>query len=206
MISFVVSYLIGSIPTAYIFVKITSNVDIRSAGSGNVGGRNALDVTGKKWVGVAVVLLDLLKGSAAVVVSGMMNSSDATSLSISMVSVVLGHCYPVWLGFKGGRGLATAAGVFFVCSWVWVPLWLFLYFISGKMIKSIHSTSVVALVATPLVFMLLPMNISEAVILKTFSYYEFIIAGSAVIAVCLSRHIEPIIQSYRDKSTNEKTA
>ncbi|MBW7889104.1 MAG: glycerol-3-phosphate acyltransferase, partial [Bacteroidetes bacterium] len=60
-----IGYLLGSFPTAYLFVKIVSRIDIRNAGSGNVGGRNALEVTGKKWIGVAVVTIDILKGFLA---------------------------------------------------------------------------------------------------------------------------------------------
>jgi glycerol-3-phosphate acyltransferase PlsY len=126
LLSFFISYFIGSIPTAFLVVKKTSSVDIRTVGSGNVGGRNALEVTGKKWVGIVVTLFDLSKGIVSVLIASFLSENKAIAVSAAMFGAVLGHCYPVWLKFHGGRGLATGAGALLVTSWVWIPLWLFL--------------------------------------------------------------------------------
>ncbi|MDP1678450.1 MAG: glycerol-3-phosphate acyltransferase [Bacteroidota bacterium] len=146
ILSFLISYFIGSIPTAFLVVKKTSSLDIRTEGSGNVGGRNALEVTGKKWVGATVILIDTLKGVVSVLIASLFFEDKAAAVSVAMFGAVLGHCYPVWLKFHGGRGLSTAAGSFLVTCWVWVPLWFLLYFVSEKLIKNVYVSSVIALV------------------------------------------------------------
>ncbi|NUN70680.1 MAG: glycerol-3-phosphate acyltransferase [Bacteroidetes bacterium] len=200
IVSLCISYFIGSIPTAYLVVKRTSDVDIRTAGSGNVGGRNALEVTGKKWVGVIVTLGDLLKGVIAVVLAAAFFDSSAAAVSAAMFGTVLGHCYPVWLKFHGGRGLATGAGSLFVTSWPWVFVWLGLYFGSERFTKNVHASSVIALVGLPLLMWAIPDSWLTAVIPSYFTTAEFFTAGSMIVAVCLSRHIEPIKEYYEAKN------
>ncbi|MFA6541850.1 MAG: glycerol-3-phosphate acyltransferase [Bacteroidota bacterium] len=203
LISFFISYLFGSIPTAYFVVKRTSNMDIRSVGSGNVGARNAFEVTEKKWVGIVVVLIDLFKGVAAVVGIQSNFGNDPAAVSVAMAGVVLGHCYPVWLKFKGGRGLATAAGVFLTLSWIWVPLWLILYFGIEKFSKNVHVSSVVSLLATPLVIFLIPDSIAQTLIPSYFSPAHFFAAGCVVVGVSISRHIDPLQKLAAENSSNE---
>ncbi len=198
--SLIISYIIGSIPTAYLVVKRTSDVDIRKAGSGNVGGRNALEVTGKKWIGVVVTLGDLLKGILAVIIAQLIFGSSSAAVSAAMFGTVLGHCYPVWLKFHGGRGLATGAGSLFVTSWPFVFVWLALYFGSERFTKNVHASSVIALVGLPLTMWLLPEHWLSAVIPDYFTPSEFFTAGSLIVAVCLSRHIEPIKEYYESKN------
>lgn len=110
-IGMIFSYLIGSIPTAYIFGKWLKNIDIRKHGSGNVGATNVFRVLGKE-AGIAVLSLDILKGVLAVAVI-----ADICGLTISWqrivlgVCVVAGHNWTVFLRFKGGKGIATSLGV-----------------------------------------------------------------------------------------------
>ncbi len=184
-------------------MKSTANIDIRSVGSGNVGGRNAFEVTGKKWLGAAIVFIDVLKGVVSVVVAQKLFANDPVLVSIAMSGVVLGHCYPVWLKFKGGRGLATAAGVFLWLSWLWVGVWLLLYFIVGKIIQNVHATSVIALVGTPLIFLAMPVKYLTYATPSFFGLNHFLAAGSFVIAVCLSRHIEPLQKLSIQDSHND---
>lgn len=201
LVSFCISYLIGSIPTAYLVVKQTSNMDIRTVGSGNVGGRNALEVTGKKSVGVVVVAVDILKGIAAVALAGVLFPDQVLAVSAAMAGSVTGHCYPVWLKLKGGRGLATAAGVFFMTSWIWVGAWLALYFAASKIIDNVHVATVIALVATPLLALLLPDDIFAGLIPDYFLRGQFMIAGIVPMAVCVSRHFQPLKEYYASKNT-----
>ena len=200
LVSFCVGYFIGSIPTAYLVVKKTSNVDIRTVGSGNVGGRNALDVTGKKSVGAAVVVIDVLKGIVSVLLAYFLSEEKDVSISYAMVGAVAGHCYPVWLKFKGGRGLATAAGVFLATSWIWIAVWLILYFGSSKAIKNIHLSSVAALALTPVIVWLMPGYWMESLITGIFSRETFFTAGLLVIIVCLTKHIQPLKEYYEKKN------
>ncbi len=195
------SYLIGSIPTAFLVVKQTSSIDIRTVGSGNVGGRNALEVTGKKWIGVFVTVFDLFKGIIPVILASLLFDDKASAVSAAMFGSVLGHCYPVWLKFHGGRGLATGAGTLLVTSWVWVPLWLVLYFVSEKITKNVHASSVIALVGMPIVIWVVPDQWISLVTVEYFTPQEFFTIGSLIAAVCLSRHIQPLKEYFNEKIT-----
>lgn len=110
-------YLAGSLPTAYLVAKKFRNVDIRSFGSGNVGATNLGRLMGKRWAVFASVV-DMLKGGVPVTVVNLVGYDDSL-VSLVAIAAVLGHNYPVWLNFKGGKGVATTYGtMFFVCPWV----------------------------------------------------------------------------------------
>jgi acyl phosphate:glycerol-3-phosphate acyltransferase len=102
----VIAYLIGSIPSAYIVGRLVAGVDIRVAGEGNVGARNAYHVVGHGW-GVAVCLIDAAKGG---VVAVALRDRPTWQLMLGGIAVVAGHGFPFWLGFVGGKGVATASG------------------------------------------------------------------------------------------------
>jgi glycerol-3-phosphate acyltransferase PlsY len=105
------SYLTGSIPTAYIFGKWLKNIDIRKHGSGNVGATNVFRVLGKE-AGIAVLSLDILKGVIAVaVIADFLGLTLSWQRIILAVSVVAGHNWTIFLNFKGGKGIATSLGV-----------------------------------------------------------------------------------------------
>jgi len=110
-ISAILAYLIGSIPTAYIFGRVLKNIDIREHGSGNMGATNAFRVLGKV-PGSIVLVLDIIKGIIPVtVLANAFGLGDALSLVIISVAAVAGHNWTVFLGFKGGKGMATSLGV-----------------------------------------------------------------------------------------------
>lgn len=104
----VLAYLIGSIPFSFLIVKLVAHKDVRRVGSGNVGATNAMRAAGKA-AGVAALLLDIAKGVAAVLIARRLGAAPGL-VGAAAVAVVLGHCYPVWLGFRGGKGVATSAG------------------------------------------------------------------------------------------------
>lgn len=111
LLGVVVSYLLGSIPTAYIFGRVLKGIDIRQHGSGNVGATNAFRILGK-GPGTLVLLLDVLKGVLAITVVGNFFQFDQIILRILLcVAVVVGHNWTVFLNFKGGKGIATSLGV-----------------------------------------------------------------------------------------------
>ena len=103
----VLGYLLGSIPFGLVLTKAAGLGDIRSIGSGNIGATNVLR-TGHKGLALATLLLDGGKGAAAVLVAGMFDPMLAV---LAGGGAMLGHIFPVWLGFKGGKGVATALGV-----------------------------------------------------------------------------------------------
>jgi len=111
-----ISYIIGSIPTGYIFGRVLKGIDIRKFGSGNVGATNALRVLGKP-AGITVLALDILKGFAAVLFLGNIiaaragNISDITVRLLLGFSCIFGHNWTIFLKFKGGKGVATTLGV-----------------------------------------------------------------------------------------------
>ncbi|MGA8086261.1 MAG: glycerol-3-phosphate 1-O-acyltransferase PlsY [Terracidiphilus sp.] len=117
----VLAYLLGSVPTGYLLVRLFRHEDIRSVGSGNIGATNVLR-SGGKGLGAATFLLDTLKGAAAVWLGALLGSILLPSMpfrdaeAIAAVSAVLGHMFPVWLHFRGGKGVATGFGVFLVAA------------------------------------------------------------------------------------------
>ncbi|OFW06844.1 MAG: acyl-phosphate glycerol 3-phosphate acyltransferase [Acidobacteria bacterium RIFCSPLOWO2_02_FULL_67_36] len=113
MLPVVIGYLAGSLPFAFLLAR-RAGIDVRLAGSGNVGAANVLRTTGT-WRGVIVMSLDMLKGAAAVLVA-YMSAGGAPVAALTGAAAVVGHIYPVWLRFHGGKGVAVAAGVFAVLA------------------------------------------------------------------------------------------
>jgi glycerol-3-phosphate acyltransferase PlsY len=113
VLPFLVGYLLGSIPFGLLLTKAAGLGDIRAIGSGNIGATNVLR-TGHKGLAAATLLLDALKGLAAVLICGVLGPLTAIAAAIG---AVLGHMFPVWLSFKGGKGMATALGVMWGLSW-----------------------------------------------------------------------------------------
>lgn len=147
------SYLIGSIPFGYLAGRLCG-IDIRTKGSGNIGATNALRVLGKKW-GYAVFLLDFLKAWLPVKLAlgwgiALMVHPASAPGALAGLCVLLGHSFPVWLGFKGGKGIASSAGVmvglfslavFLVC----LGMWLLLFTVT----RYVSIASIVAAVSLP---------------------------------------------------------
>jgi glycerol-3-phosphate acyltransferase PlsY len=115
------AYLLGSIPTGYLLIRIFRKQDIRTIGSGNIGATNVLR-SGARGLGVATFLLDVLKGCAAVGLGAvlapyLMPATPVRNVeALAALCAVVGHMFPVWLGFKGGKGVATGFGVFLVAA------------------------------------------------------------------------------------------
>ena len=112
-VSLIVAYLLGSIPFGYLVVRLASGADIREIGSGGTGATNVSRKAGKA-AGVVTLALDVLKGAAAVLVSRWLTGEAGTSWIVAAAAAlaVVGHCFPVWLKFKAGKGVATGLGVF----------------------------------------------------------------------------------------------
>jgi acyl phosphate:glycerol-3-phosphate acyltransferase len=106
-----IAYLLGAIPFGYLLVKWKTGADVRAAGSGNIGATNVMRTTGRV-AGFATLLLDIAKGYAAVWIAGRMTGEDALWMSLAAIAVMAGHAYPVFLGFKGGKAVASFVGAF----------------------------------------------------------------------------------------------
>jgi glycerol-3-phosphate acyltransferase PlsY len=130
------AYLLGSIPFAFLFVKAAGRGDVRKVGSGNVGATNAMRAAGWK-LALLIAVLDIGKGVAAVLLMRAVTSNPSWVAAAGLAAIV-GHCFPVWLSFRGGKGVATGAGVFFTLAWlpsliiaaVWVVVLLAFRFVS----------------------------------------------------------------------------
>jgi len=114
LLVFVFGYLLGSIPFGLLLTKLAGLGDIRGIGSGNIGATNVLR-TGRKGLAAATLLLDGLKGAAAVLIGQAVFDHDVAMLA--GLAAVLGHLFPVWLRFKGGKGVATGLGVLLAAAW-----------------------------------------------------------------------------------------
>ena len=107
----VVAYLIGGLPFGYWFVRLFTGRDVRTVGSGNIGATNVHRAAGRK-AGVIVLLLDILKGYVAVWLANYLTHGDLRAVAFAAVAVMVGHCYPAFLGFKGGKAVACFVGAF----------------------------------------------------------------------------------------------
>jgi glycerol-3-phosphate acyltransferase PlsY len=104
-------YLLGSIPFGLILARITGGVDVRKHGSGNIGAANVSRVAGP-LAGISTLILDAAKGAAAVWLAALFTQHSAKAMMFAGLAALVGHCFPVWLKFKGGKGVATGLGVF----------------------------------------------------------------------------------------------
>jgi acyl phosphate:glycerol-3-phosphate acyltransferase len=145
LLAAVVGYLFGSIPFGLILTRAAGLGDVREIGSGNIGATNVLR-TGSKAVAAATLALDLAKGVAAVLLA---KALWPGSEGIAAVAVVVGHCFPLWLRFKGGKGVATTAGVAFGLAWpiglIYALVWLGL--LAAVRISSVAGISAVVIAA-----------------------------------------------------------
>jgi glycerol-3-phosphate acyltransferase PlsY len=146
---FALAYLLGSIPFGLILAKILGGSDIRKSGSGNIGATNVARVVGPA-AGILTLLLDVAKGAFAVWLAGRFSGHSATMLMLAGVAALLGHCFPVWLKFKGGKGVAPALGVFVMLA-PWAAFGALAFFLVVTLVwRYVSLGSVSAAAAMPL--------------------------------------------------------
>jgi glycerol-3-phosphate acyltransferase PlsY len=144
----VAAYLLGSIPFALILARRWSAVDLRRVGSGNLGAANVMRTSGIA-AGALVAVLDMAKGMAGVMVAAMLTSNDTAASAAAGLAAIVGHIYPVWLRFRGGKGVATACGVFSILTPVAVPPALAIFLLTAWLTKYISLASLLATLALP---------------------------------------------------------
>jgi len=147
-------YLLGSIPFGLIFTRLAGTKDIRAIGSGNIGATNVLR-TGRKGLAAATLIADVLKGSAAVLVMFAWWGRDHAMLA--GIGAFLGHLFPIWLTFKGGKGVATFLGVLMGVAWIsgdWLAIlvFAFIWLAIAGVTRYASLASLVACAATPIYF------------------------------------------------------
>ena len=149
LLSIPVAYLLGSIPFGYLLVRIFKKQDIRSFGSGNIGATNVAR-TGAKGLGIATLLLDLGKAYAAVSIARHLAPGDYDLAVAAAIAAILGHCFPVWLRFHGGKGVASALGVFLALTWPSALAILAVFLVIVLLTRYVSLASIIAAVSFPL--------------------------------------------------------
>ena len=202
--SSLIGYLFGSFPSAYLLVKKASGVDITKEGSGNVGAYNSLEVTKSKFIGISVFLLDFIKGITAVLIPILIFPNDFIYPALALLFAVFSHCYNPWLQFKGGRGLATAAGgaiiIFPFLLVIWCVLWVIFYIMRKDIILA-------NFIAT--VFSLLVVFGTTSIAIK-YAYPRsenisiLVMVCSATLMLIAIKHIEPLKEYFSELKNNRK--
>lgn len=148
--SVVIGYIVGSLPIGYLVMQSTRGVDLRRVGSGNVGAANVYRTSGL-GMAIAVLIGDVAKGTAAVLLAG-----GGSNAAAAAVAAVIGHIYPVWLGFRGGKGVATASGAFTVLSPLPAAIAAAAFAITVASTRFVSLGSIVATVLLPVIEWLTP--------------------------------------------------
>ena len=184
-------YLLGSIPFGVLLTRAAGAGDVRKIGSGNIGATNGLR-TGRKDLALATLILDAGKGAGALLIARAITGNDAIA-AIAGGAAFLGHLYPVWLGFKGGKGVATFFGLMLAAAWprglVAAAVWL----LTAAVFRISSLSALVATLVTP-VLALMPI----AVLTLPTSNSVFLLALAAMALIWL-RHFDNIIRLIKGK-------
>jgi len=200
IIAFIAAYILGSIPTSYIMGKIIKGIDIRKYGSGNVGATNALRILGTK-VGIFTLIIDIGKGFLAVIIArSILPEPSDLLIIITGLFAILGHIFTVFLNFKGGKGVATSAGVFIALVPIPVAISLIVFILTVWISKFVSLGSILGA---------LTLFISELVInlRNSFSELEIFIFTFLIALFIIIRHkanIQRLINGNENKISFKK--
>ncbi len=206
LLSILLGYSFGSIPSAYLIVKNSHNTNILNSGSGNPGALNSFEVTNSKLIGFLVLLADFVKGLIPIfIVKHLVDDNLLLLLNTSLFSVI-GHCFSVFLKFKGGRGLATAAGSLITIApavfVIWVVLWLIIYIYK----RNIHFANISASFLTSI------LSFSSIKTISAFTYPSIFTLGNSIyfsiyitsiMFIILIKHHETIKLYFNKSAKNE---
>ena len=148
-ISVLLAYLLGALPFGYLLVKLRSGSDVRTVGSGSTGATNVTRAAGP-WVGATVLILDVAKGYGAVWLSDILSGSDERYVAGAAIAAILGHSFPVFLRFRGGKSVATGVGVFIYLTPLAVPATFGLWVVAMLLWRYVSLASVLAAALYPL--------------------------------------------------------
>lgn len=192
IIALLIGYIIGSFPTAYVLLQKTHGIDITQNGSGNVGAMNSFNVSKSKRIAFYVFLIDASKGFLSSLTAYYFVEGTFIITIAALIAAVFAHCYSPWLKFKGGRGLATAAGGAFFISLpvllIWALNWTAIYLFS----KSIHLGSFMATIFTAVSSFALSQLLIMYSFIKPYSLEQFSYTVSVLMLIILSKHIIPM--------------
>jgi acyl phosphate:glycerol-3-phosphate acyltransferase len=146
-LALIFGYLLGSIPFGLVLTRLAGTEDLRSIGSGNIGATNVLR-TGRKGLAAATLLLDALKGTVAVIIAGYLAGAEAAMLA--GLGAFLGHLFPVWLKFKGGKGVAVYIGILIGLLWPAAVLFCIIWLVTAVISRYSSLSALIASFATPI--------------------------------------------------------
>lgn len=181
----IIAYLIGSISSGYLIGKLTKGIDIRQYGSKNAGATNAFRVLGKK-AGLATLIFDGVKGLIIILVAHMIGFSP-TIVIISGIAAIVGHNWPIFFGFRGGRGIATSIGIMFGISWQvfltvliigLIPLAITRYVSLGSIVGAIIFPIVMYFFGEPLPYIIFAIIMSVLAIVRHIPNIRRLMAGT----------------------------
>jgi len=174
LLSTLIAYLLGSVPFGYLIVRWQKGVDVRTTGSGSIGATNVMRSLGP--VGFAATfVLDVGKGLAAVLLAAKIARNDPGCVAVAATVAILGHCFPIWLRFRGGKGVATGVGVFVALAPLQLVLVLLIFAVVVGIWRYVSLGSIVASAAFPILVYFLNQPPSP----------KPIVAGAAVGAVII---------------------
>ncbi len=189
---FFVSYIVGSIPTGYLIVKIAKNEDIRNIGSGSTGATNVKRVMGKKWFFI-VMLLDAFKGALPVILSEYFIGTQiyfGIAPVLAAIGVILGHSKSIFLGFTGGKSVASGVGTIIALSWQVGLLIALIWGITTYFSRYVSVGSIIALVISPI--LMFSFN-------KPYAYVGYCVVGAVYIIYLHRENIRRLINGEESK-------
>jgi len=200
LLSSIIGYLFGSIPTAYLLLKKTKGIDITESGTGNVGAMNSYELTNSKLIGIIVLIIDFLKGMLPALIVLFLIESSFFIASLSVLFAVFSHCFNPWLGFKGGRGLATAAGgnaiIFPFLPIAWIVFYILVYVLK----KDIHVANIFATVLSLISVLTFYGYAIQFAYPKPVFVDELLLFTSAGLLIIFIKHIEPLKEIISNKN------
>jgi glycerol-3-phosphate acyltransferase PlsY len=200
LLSATIGYLFGSIPSAYLILKKKKGIDITSAGTGNVGAMNSYEVSNSKSIGLFVLFLDFIKAVIPVLIILLFLESSFLMASLSVLFAIFSHCFNPWLGFKGGRGLATAAGgsaiIFPFLLIAWILFWILVYLIK----RDIHIANILATLLSLVSVLASPENLIQFAYPQPVLVNELLLFTSAGLLIIFIKHIDPLKEIILNKN------
>lgn len=193
----ILAYLIGSVPTAYLVGKAIKGIDIRKHGSGNVGATNVFRTVGKGW-GVCVLICDMLKGIIAVIVLSRLYDGDFDNIKYAQmiygVFAICGHNWTLFLGFKGGKGVATTAGVIAAMFPLAFSFSFIIFITTVVMTRIVSISSLISAFAFPIFFAFLYNDIKD--------FYVFLGISILLVIFIFIRHRKNITRLIKGEEKN----
>ncbi|MFA3783235.1 glycerol-3-phosphate acyltransferase [Melioribacteraceae bacterium 4301-Me] len=206
ILSIIIGFLFGSFPTAYVVLKVAKGLDITKIGSKNVGTLNSYETTKSKPIAVIVLIFDLLKGLLASLLPKILFGDYFIFAMLGLVSAVLFHCYSPWIKFKGGRGLATAAGGSFIISIPVFIIWVVFWIVSFLFRKNIHFSNFAATVLTAAISITSGNILNKYSQLQAESSITFSIMVVLMMLIIVSKHIQPMKEYLLEQKQKRKVS